>query len=149
MDLQLKDKIITVTGGAKGMGAAITRGFAAEGAILCIFGRNAEETDARMASIAADGGRVSGFHGELTDSASLSTMGGHGQAKFGRIDAIINHAAGNDSVTLDSGLDAFRTSLKRNLIHVFDLVHQSHEALRQSQGTIINIDRNATTISHD
>ena len=42
MDLQLKDKVVIVTGGAKGIGAAIVHACAAEGAIPVIVGRDAE-----------------------------------------------------------------------------------------------------------
>ena len=42
--------IVIITGGAKGIGAAITRAFAAEGAVACVFGRNREEAAALVAS---------------------------------------------------------------------------------------------------
>ncbi|MCC5790840.1 MAG: SDR family NAD(P)-dependent oxidoreductase [Opitutales bacterium] len=40
MKLHLENKVVIVTGGAKGIGEGITRSFAREGAIVCIFGRN-------------------------------------------------------------------------------------------------------------
>ena len=56
MDLQLKDKVILVTGGAKGIGAGICKVLAAEGAIAVIAGRSEEDNLAAVGEIeAADG----------------------------------------------------------------------------------------------
>ena len=62
MDLQLKGKIIIVTGGAKGIGAGITRSLAGEGAIPVIVGRNADDNDAIISEI----GSGFGITAELT-----------------------------------------------------------------------------------
>ena len=51
MELGLKNKIIIVTGGAKGIGAGITKSLAAEGAIPVIIGRNADDIDAIISHI--------------------------------------------------------------------------------------------------
>ena len=55
MDLHLKDKVILVTGGERGIGAAIVRGFAAEGAIPVIIGRATETGKALEAELLAAG----------------------------------------------------------------------------------------------
>ena len=51
MDLQLKDKVIIVTGGAKGIGEAICKALAGEGAIPVIIGRNEKDNEAAVAVI--------------------------------------------------------------------------------------------------
>src|ERR1700744_6150081 len=64
MNLELQDKVVLISGGAKGIGAAITRAFAAEGAVVCVLGRNPEEA----ARLAADlGGCVDFYSCEMTD----------------------------------------------------------------------------------
>jgi L-fucose dehydrogenase len=139
MNLQLQDHVVLVTGGAKGIGAAITQRFAAEGAIPCILGRNVAEADALVASLTAAGQRAAALTCELTDSAALAQTVSELFPRFGRIDCVVNNAAGNDSVPLTAGVDAFRASLERNLIHVYDLVHHALPALIKSRGNIVNI----------
>ena len=139
MDLQLQDHVILVTGGAKGIGAAITQRFAAEGAIACILSRNSTEAEALVAAVLAQGQRAAAFTCELTDSAALAQIVSDIDGRFGRIDCVVNNAAGNDSIPLTAGVDAFRASLERNLIHVYDLVHHALPALIKSKGNIVKI----------
>ena len=70
MNLEIQDKVVIVTGGAKGIGAAITRAFGAEGAVACVFGRNREEAAALVAEIGAKGGRADSFPCEMTDESA-------------------------------------------------------------------------------
>ena len=58
MDLELNNRIAIITGGAKGIGEAVTRTFAAEGAVACILGRSADAADVLVREIAAHGGRA-------------------------------------------------------------------------------------------
>ena len=66
MDLHLTDKVIIVTGGAKGIGAGIVKILAAEGAIPVVVGRNEEDNLKLIAEIEAGGGRGSQIVAELT-----------------------------------------------------------------------------------
>ena len=58
MDLQLKDKIIIVSGGAKGIGEGISRVLAKEGAIPVIIGRSEADNTATVNAIIAEGGKL-------------------------------------------------------------------------------------------
>ena len=58
MDLQLKDKVAIITGGAKGIGEGITRAFAAEGTVAVILGRNRDEAANLVAEITKLGQRA-------------------------------------------------------------------------------------------
>ncbi len=64
MDLQLKDKVIIVSGGAKGIGQGIVRVLAAEGAIPVIIGRSEQDN---LKVVSELGGNASQFVAELTD----------------------------------------------------------------------------------
>ena len=66
MDLLLKDKVIIVSGGAKGIGEGISRVLAGEGAIPFIIGRNEQDNKATVAEIEAAGGKAYQFAEELT-----------------------------------------------------------------------------------
>jgi len=139
MDLQLKDKVVLITGGAKGIGRAITASFAAEGAIACIVGRGQDEAAQVVAALTARGDRAAAFTCELTDAAQLESAVAAIEQQFGRIDVLVHNAGVNDGVGLDAGVEAFRASLERNLVHVYALTHRCLDALKQSRGVIINI----------
>jgi len=139
MDLQLKNKVVIVTGGNKGIGEGISRAFAEEGAFVVVFGRNREEGEAFVAELGEEGGIASFRCVEMTDEANVKNAVTSVLEEFGRIDVIVNNAGVNDGVGLEAGLEAFRESLERNLTQCYSLVHYSLEALKRSQGCIVNI----------
>ena len=136
MDLQLKDKIVLITGGAKGIGAAIVRTVAHEGAVPIIVDRDAE-AGRKMQS------EVSGSEliiGELSSSEFCQTAIQQTEQKWGRLDALVNNAGINDKVGLEHGSPAqFVDSLGRNLLHYYNLAHYAVPYLKQSRGSIVNI----------
>ena len=136
MDLGLKDKIIIVTGGAKGIGAGITKSLAAEGAIPVIVGRNAEDNDLVIKEIGAG----FGITAELTHPEACENAVNEVIQKFGRIDGVVNNAGVNDGVGLEKGnYEAFVASLHKNLIHYYLIVHYALPELIKSKGPVVNI----------
>ncbi|MCC5025508.1 MAG: SDR family oxidoreductase [Candidatus Synoicihabitans palmerolidicus] len=128
--------MVIVTGGARGIGAAITRTFVAESAIVCIFGRNAEDAAQLVSDLEDAGPRAASFACELTDSATILTAVQAVRDRFGRIDVVVNNAGVNDGVGLASSEAEFRASLDRNLIHPFVLVQACLPELIKIRGNI-------------
>ena len=139
MNLELQDKVILITGGAKGIGEAITRTFAAEGAIACILGRNRAEAEAIAVEEASKGNRVESYLVEMTDEASVQAAVQAVMAQHGRIDGVVNNAGGNDAIGLRHQPAEFRESLEKNIVTCFVLIHHALDALIAAQGCIINI----------
>ena len=140
MDLQLKDKVIIVSGGAKGIGEGITRVLAAEGAVPVIVGRNEADNHKLADEIATAGGRVYAITAELNQPEACEATIRSVLAQFGRIDGIVNNAGQNDGVGLENGgYEAFMLSLHRNLTHYYLLVHHALPALIASKGSVVNI----------
>lgn len=138
MDLQLKDKVVIVTGGASGIGAAISLGLAAEGAVPVVFGKSPLAAEFEQALRAAQPGF--GFvQLELSDDAACGAAVAQVQARFGRIDGLVNNAGINDGIGLEAGRDAFVESLSRNLIHYYSMAHYCVPHLKASRGSIVNI----------
>lgn len=136
MDLQLKNKVVLVTGGAKGIGEAVVRTVAIEGAIPVIVDRDIEA-----------GNRL---HRETPGSqliiAELSLAEGCYAAvqsaieKHGRIDALVNNAGVNDKVGLEHGNpEQYVESLKRNLLHYYNMAHYALPHLKKSRAAIVNV----------
>jgi len=139
MNLELENKAVIVTGGAKGIGEAITRTFAAEGVQVCILGRNPAEGKALVDELASAGQRAESYHVEMTDESGVREAISQIVATHGRIDVVVNNAGGNDAVGLRHETPEFRASLEKNIVQCFSLVHHSLEALIASRGNIVNI----------
>ena len=138
MDLGLKDKVIIVTGGAAGIGAAISRCLANEGAVPVIFARH-EPDAAFLDTLTAASPRVGWIKVELSNDDECVSAINETIERWGRIDGLVNNAGVNDGVGLEAGPQAFRQSLERNLIHYYTLVHLSLTHLKASRGAIVNI----------
>lgn len=140
MDLHLTDKVIIVTGGAKGIGAGIVKVLAAEGAIPVVVGRNEEDNLQLIAEIEAGGGRGSQIVAELTQPIECERVVRLTMQKWGRIDALVNNAGVNDNVGLESGnYQRFIDSLHKNVVHYYLMAHHALPALKVSKGCIVNI----------
>ncbi len=140
MDLQLKDKVILVSGGAKGIGEGIVKVLAAEGAVPVIIGRNEEDNKNTLAAIESAGGKAFQIVAELTDPAASKYAVDAVLQQFGRIDGLVNNAGVNDGVGLESGsYEAFMASLHKNVVHYYLLAKYALPALIKSKGAIVNI----------
>ena len=140
MDLKLKDKIIIVSGGAKGIGEGIVKVLAAEGAIPVIIGRSEEDNLKTVTAIESLGGKAFQVVAELTEPDQCEHPVKVIANKFGKIDGLVNNAGVNDGVGLEHGnYDSFVASLHKNLIHYYLLAHHALPFLKQSKGAIVNI----------
>ncbi|HMU10575.1 MAG TPA: SDR family oxidoreductase [Ferruginibacter sp.] len=140
MDLGLKDKLIIVTGGAKGIGEGIAKVLAAEGAVVVIVGRSEGDNLKTVAEIEADNGRAWQVAAELSAPAECEKAVRSVVDKFGKIDGLVNNAGVNDGVGLESGnYEKFMASLHKNLVHYYLLAHYALPYLKESRGSIVNI----------
>ena len=138
MDLGLRGKAVIVTGGASGIGAAISTLLAEEGAIPVMLAR--DEPDGQfMASLHALQPRAWFRRVELTEEDQCADAVTAAAAEFGEIGGLVNNAGGNDHVGLEDGLAAFRKSLDGNLLHAYAMAHYALPHLRRSKGAIVNI----------
>ena len=140
MNLHLKEKVIVVTGGAKGIGEGISQVLAMEGAMVAIVGRSEADNLLTVEKIQATGGQAFSFVAELTQPAECEKAVREVAALFGRIDGLVNNAGVNDGVGLEHGdYEAFMASLHKNLVHYYLMAHLALPYLKQSKGAIVNI----------
>lgn len=140
MDLQLSDKVIIVTGGAKGIGAGIARVLAKEGAIPVIVGRKEADNLALVNAIESSGGKAWQVVAELSDPEASENAVKVVLKKYERIDGLVNNAGVNDGVGLEKGsYNRFMQSLHSNLVHYYLMAHHALPALIASKGAIVNI----------
>ena len=110
MDLRIKDKVYPVTGGGSGIGGGISVALAREGAIPVILGRSQLQKSFR-AEVRALQPLMHFIQIELTDEQACADAVQEAVSMYGRIDGLINCAGGNDNVSLETGVEAFRVSL--------------------------------------
>ncbi len=140
MDLQLKDKVVIITGGAKGIGAAIVCECAGEGAIPVIVGRDAESGKKLQTELQDRGSKCGLITVDLSTPEACMQSVDQTLKSFGRIDALVNNAGRNDKVGLEQGSpQEYVASLNRNLVHYYSMAHYALPHLKTSRGSIVNI----------
>ena len=138
MDFKLKDKVVVITGGAKGIGAAIAQACVEEGAIPLIVDRDQKALDAIHQQLGKK--KHFGVLAELSKAEECRRIVSVAQKKFGKIDSLINNAGVNDKVGLESGNPKeYVASLERNLLHYYNMAHYALPNLKKARGTIVNI----------
>ncbi len=140
MDLGLKDKVILVTGGGAGIGAAITRACLAEGARTVVVGRRSKNVQEFLAEMESSDADCAFIEAHLEDAGRCREVVAEVEARYGGIFGLVNNAGVNDRIGLESGsVEEFVASLHRNLVHYFALAHYALPALKESRGAIVNI----------
>lgn len=139
-DARMKDKVVLMTGGSKGIGLGITKVFAAEGAKVVILSRTEADLKKVTADLMAKGAEVSYLVGDISKSEDMQRMVAETTKKYGRIDVFIHNAAGLypasriDSMTEDE----WHTAIQTNLNGVFYAVKAVVPVMKdQKYGRII------------
>jgi L-fucose dehydrogenase len=140
IDLQLKDKVVVITGGAKGIGAAIARACGDEGACPIIVDRDADAGLQLQNELRSWGISCHSINVELSEPEQCLQAIEQSIKAFGRLDALVNNAGLNDKVGLEHGNPKdYLESLRRNLLHYYCMAHYALPHLKRSQGSIVNV----------
>ncbi len=140
MDLQLKDKVVLITGGAKGIGAAIVRGVARENGIPVVVDLDAEAGKQLQLELQNSGKSCGLICANLLPAENCAKAIEQALKEFGHVDVLVNNAGVNDGVGLENGdPEKFVMSLQKNLLHYYNMAHYALPALKKSQGSIVNI----------
>ncbi len=143
MDLELQDKVALITGPAKGMGAAITRAFAAEGCRLALVGRDTAAIAPLQAELAAQGATAIMLACDLSDAVRCEAVAGEVVDRFGSLDILINVAGGSGPIgktgaeTTPEEFDNIVTVNMNGCFHMMRAVVPAMSARRY--GKIVNV----------
>lgn len=139
---RFQGKVVTVTGGASGLGEAVCRRIAAEGGHVAILDLDVSAAESLAAAIEAAGGRARVFQADVTDAAAMVAVFESVVAELGGLDAAINSAGvgGPFLRSLEYPLEWWERTLAVNLSGTFysmraELPHMLHKG----GGAIVNI----------
>ncbi len=139
--MRLEGKTAIVTGGGTGIGEAICKRFAAEGAALAIAELEEENGKSTAEDINGSGGRAKFIHTDTSDSESVKSMVSAAVGEYGKIDILVNNAAAFvfgkvEDVTADDWAKVFGV----NVIGYANCVREVLPSFREAgQGIVVNI----------
>jgi NAD(P)-dependent dehydrogenase (short-subunit alcohol dehydrogenase family) len=141
MDLQLNGKRALVSGSSAGIGAAIARRLAGEGACVIVHGRNAERAEAVVTAVRAAGGEAVSAIGDLSSDEGAERVFESSRRAFGGIDILVNNAGGYASRPwLETTPQNWRAFYEDDVLSAVRLILAAAPAMRAAGwGRIINI----------
>lgn len=136
----LDGRVVLVTGGARGLGAAIARAVAREGAIAAVADIREEQAQTLAAELAAEGLRAGALAMDVTDEASVAAGLDTVRASHGRIDVVVNNAGIDLTLPIEE-IDSARwlRVLHTNLYGPFLVARLALPQLRERRGHIVNV----------
>jgi 3-oxoacyl-[acyl-carrier protein] reductase len=142
MSAELDGRIALVTGGSRGIGAAICEELAAAGAIVAVnYARNAEAAGEVCGRIAAAGGTAHGVQGDVASAAGAAALVAAVESDIGPIDVLVNNAGiTRDDLIMRLSEDDWRAVIDTNLGGAFFTCRAlSRPMLKRRRGSIVNI----------
>jgi len=140
MDLNLKDKVMIVTGGGSGIGEAIVREGVKEGVIAIIANRSRDKGIKLQDELRQQGHKCLFVQADLSRAADCKAVVDQTLAEFGAVHILVNNAGYNDGVGLASGSpEAFLQSIQSNVFHYYCMAHYALPELIKTKGNIVNI----------
>jgi NAD(P)-dependent dehydrogenase (short-subunit alcohol dehydrogenase family) len=141
----LADRSVLVTGGGSGLGLAMAKKFAAHGAKVTIAGRTLdrlEKAAREIAEVAREGGEVDVFPADVREPDEVDNLVEHVVTRFGKVDSLVNNAAGNFLVTSEdltpNGFDAVVKTVLHGSVFC-TLAVGRHLLARQATGSVVSV----------
>jgi len=139
--MSFANKIVLVTGGARGIGKAITERFHAGGASVAIVGRNAEAATALASELSARGAKCIGYGCDVAHGAQIDATVESVLKDFGKLDILVNNAGvTQDGLVVRMTDEAWSNVINTNLTGAFQLLRAAARfMLRARSGCIVNV----------
>ena len=142
MDLQLKDKTALVTGASMGIGRAIAKGLAAEGAVIAIAARRGNLLETLAEEIVAAGGAKPAIvEIDIMHEGAPGQLAAAARKALGRVEILVNAAGGSQPpLPIDAPEEAWQHAMTLNFVRVRQLTHAVLPGMIERRwGRIINI----------
>ena len=150
MDLKLHGKRALVTGSSKGIGEAIARVLAREGATVIVHGRDREKAERVASSIIAQGGQTHVVIGDLTQDEAVDQLVTEAEKVAGPVDVLVKNAGGSGGVKEsweNTQPSSWSSAYDRNVLAALRVTTRVLPKMQQARwGRVINISSLAATI---
>ncbi|SFB63892.1 3-oxoacyl-[acyl-carrier protein] reductase [Rhizobium sp. NFR07] len=142
---RLKRKAAVATGASKGLGAAIARGFAAEGALLVVnYAASKDAADRVVADVEAAGGKAVAVKADIRDPAEVEALFPEANRAYGRVDVLVNNAGVYDFQPLENlSIELFRRHMELNVFGYLLAVKEAVKHMPEGGG-IVNMSSTVT-----
>ncbi|MCL7044054.1 hypothetical protein MKW94_030463 [Papaver nudicaule] len=128
----LKGKVALITGGGSGIGFEITKEFGRHGAAVAIMGRRKSVLDSAVSSLRSLGIQAIGFEGDVRKNEDATRVVEATFEHFGRIDILVNAAAGNFLVPAeDLSPNGFKTVMDIDTVGTFRMCHEALKYIKK------------------
>jgi 3-oxoacyl-[acyl-carrier protein] reductase len=147
----LNGKVAVITGAARGIGSAIAKRFAAEGASVVInYATRKTEAERTLAAIKAKGGRALIFQADITKASEVEELFAATKEHYGRLDILLNNAGLDDFMPLQQTTEEhFHSHYNVNVLGLILAVKEAVKYLDKKHGCILNIGSLSSTHSHE
>ena len=144
---RLANKVAVVTGGSKGIGAAIAKALAAEGASIVVnYASSKSDAEAVVTAITEAGGTAIAVEGDISNAAQAQGIVSAAIAEYGHLDILVNNAGKYEFAGLqDITEDHFHKLMNLNVLGLL-LVTQAAAVHMGKGGSIINVGASITTM---
>lgn len=138
---KLQGKVAIVTGASKGIGAAIAKAYAAEGAAVVVnYASSREGADRVVAEITGTGGKAIAVGGDVSKSADVASLFAATQKAFGKIDILINNAGVYRFAPLEEVTEAdYRRHFDTNVLGPLLTMREALKYFPAAGGAVINV----------
>jgi len=138
---RFEGKVAVVTGGARGIGLAVSRRFAAEGASVVVAGRDAEALKEAVTRLGAEGGDAEAVAADVSLEADVEALCSRTLERFGRADILVNNAGmTRDGLLLRMSEADWNAVLGTNLTGAFLCIREfTRPMMKQRWGRIVNV----------
>lgn len=147
MNLNLKDKVVMITGSTGGVGEAVTKAFAAEGCKLAISSTRQEKLDALLSTLTIAPENLLTFVVDVTKEEQVRDMVDKTVARFGSLDVQVNNA-GYEGLSLPVDQQTTENVMRVYSVNVFGPLYGMKYAIaqmkKQGHGAIVNITSQAS-----
>lgn len=145
MSNRLKGKVAVVTGASKGLGAAIARGFAAEGAAVVVnYAASKAAAESVVSDIVGAGGRAIAVRANMSDPAEVEELFATASRAYGRVDVLVNNAGVYDFQPLENlTIELFRRHMELNVFGYLLAVREAVKYMPEG-GSIVNMSSTVT-----
>ncbi|EJL27609.1 dehydrogenase of unknown specificity, short-chain alcohol dehydrogenase [Caulobacter sp. AP07] len=146
---KLSGKTAVVTGASKGIGAAIAKALAAEGAAVVVnYASSREGADKVVAEIVAAGGKALAVQGDVSKGADVTRLFAETKAAFGPVDVLVNNAGVYQFAPLDGVTeDEFHRQFNTNVLGLLLATQEAARHFNPEGGSIINISSGAVSMN--